>query len=260
VAMFLVWALAPIAVVAVNSFKSPAAIFSSTPSLIFRPTIGHYRDVFSEIDYTRLLANSSIVAIGSMALSLAAGVPAAYALARLPMRGREWLALGILFTRMVPAVALVVPLYVIFDKIHLIGSYWAMIGADATFNVPLVVWLMRSYFAEVPNDLDGAAQVDGCSRVAVFTRIALPLVRSGLAATAILCLLFSWNEYLFALTLSSTSTQTVPLGVAGFVGTVSVDWGGSSAAAVIAMAPIFVLGLAAQRFLVRGLTMGAVKG
>lgn len=260
VAVFALWAVLPILVVAVNSFKSTKDIFSSTPHLFFSPIISNYRNVFSQIDYTRLLANSSIVALGSMGLSLLVGVPAAYALARLALRWREWWALGILFTRMVPAVVLVVPMYVIFVKIHLIGSYWAMIVADTTFNLPLVVWLMRSFFAEVPAELEAAAQVDGCSRTGVFTRVALPLTLPGLAATAILCLLFSWNEFLFALTLSSTSTQTVPLGIAGFVGTVSVDWGGSSAAAVIALVPIFVLGLCAQRFLVRGLTMGAVKG
>ena len=260
VGVFVLWAVLPILIVAVNSFKATKDIFSSTPDLFFTPILGNYRDVFSEIDYTRLLANSSVVALGTMVLSLAVGVPAAYALARLDMRWREWWALGILFTRMVPAVVLVVPMYVIFVKIHLIGSYWAMIVADTTFNLPLVVWLMRSFFSEVPEELEAAAQVDGCSRVGVFARVALPLTLPGLAATAILCLLFSWNEFLFALTLSSTFTQTVPLGVAGFVGTVSVDWGGSSAAAVIALAPIFVLGLCAQRFLVRGLTMGAVKG
>jgi len=260
VVVFVLWAVLPILIVAVNSFKTTLDIFSSTPHLLFKPTLVNYRNVFSEIDYTRLLANSSIVAIGTMLLSLCVGVPAAYALAKLAMRAREWWALGILFTRMVPAVVLVVPMYVIFVKTHLIGSYWAMIFADTTFNLPLVVWLMRSFFSEVPDELESAAQVDGCGRVGVFMRVAVPLTLPGLVATAILCLLFSWNEFLFALTLSGPSTQTVPVGVASFVGTVSVDWGGSSAAAVVAMVPIFVLGLCAQRFLVRGLTMGAVKG
>jgi multiple sugar transport system permease protein len=260
VIVFVVWAVLPIAVIVLNSFKSTVSIFSSTPHLLFSPTLHNYRDAFSEADYARLLANSSIVATGTMALALGVGVPAAYALAKLPMRGREGWALGILFTRMVPAVVLVVPIYVIFVKTHLIGSYWAMTLADTTFNLPLVIWLMRSFFAEVPEELESAAQIDGCSPAGVFRRVALPLSLPGLVATAILCLIFSWNEYLFALTLSSQSTQTVPVGVAGFVGTVAVDWGGSSAAAVIALLPIFILALFAQRFLVRGLTMGAVKG
>ena len=260
VVVFALWAVLPIAIVVINSFKTTKSIFASSPTIFFSPTLANYRNVFSEVDFTRLLANSSIVALGTMALSLSLGVPAAYALARLKVKGREWWALGILFSRMVPAVVLVVPMYVIFVKLHLIGSYWAMIFADTTFNLPLVVWLMRSFFAEVPEELESAAQVDGCGRTGVFVRVALPLALPGLAATAILCLLFSWNEFLFALTLSGPSTQTVPLGVAGFVGTVSVDWGGSSAAAVVALLPVFALGLFAQRFLVRGLTMGAVKG
>src|SRR5690242_1652581 len=117
---------------------------------------------------------------------------------------------------------------------------------------------MRGFFEEVPVELEEAAVVDGTSRFGAFTRVALPLVTPGLAASAVLCLLFSWNEFLFALVLSNSQTQTVPIGVAGFVGTVSIDWGGSSAAAVIAMIPVFALGLLAQRFLVRGLTLGAV--
>jgi len=260
IAAFLIWVLVPILQVALNSFKKAKDIFTSTPRLAFHPTLGNYHKVFGELSFMHYLVNSTIVAVGSTALSLAVGVPGAYALARLPLRGREWWARGILFTRMAPAVALVVPIFVIFDRLQLLGTYWALILADTTFNLPLVIWMMRSFFEELPPDLEEAAQVDGTGRLGAFGRVALPLVTPGLAATAVLCLLFSWNEFLFALVLSNDQTQTVPIGVAGFVGSVSIDWGGSSAAAVIAMIPIFVLGLIAQRFLVRGLTFGAVKG
>jgi multiple sugar transport system permease protein len=259
-ALFLLWVLVPILQVALNSFKTENDIFTSKPRVTFHPTLSNYHTVFGQLAFLHYLLNSTIVAVGTTVLSLVVGVPAAYALARLPVPGREWWAGGILFTRMAPAVALVVPIFVIFDRLQLLGTYWALILADTTFNLPIVIWLMRGFFEEVPVELEEAAVVDGTSRFGAFTRVALPLVTPGLAASAVLCLLFSWNEFLFALVLSNSQTQTVPIGVAGFVGTVSIDWGGSSAAAVIAMIPVFVLGLLAQRFLVRGLTLGAVKG
>jgi multiple sugar transport system permease protein len=151
-------------------------------------------------------------------------------------------------------------MFVIFNQLHLTGSYLALILAHTSFNLPIVIWMMRSFFEDLPPELEEAALVDGSSRFGAFTRVALPLASPGMAATAVLCLLFSWNEFLFALVLSGSATKTVPIGVSSFIGTVSVDWGGSSAAAIVALVPIFILGLAAQRFLVRGLTFGGVKG
>jgi multiple sugar transport system permease protein len=260
VGLFLVGVLIPILVVLVNSFKTPDAIFTREPSLTFAPTMENYAKVFGQLDFARNLLNSGFVAVGSTLLSLVLGVPFAYALARLPIRGREWWARMILFSRMVPAVALVVPMFVIFNQLHLTGSYLALILAHTSFNLPIVIWMMRSFFEDLPPELEEAALVDGSSRFGAFTRVALPLASPGMAATAVLCLLFSWNEFLFALVLSGSATKTVPIGVSSFIGTVSVDWGGSSAAAIVALVPIFILGLAAQRFLVRGLTFGGVKG
>jgi multiple sugar transport system permease protein len=260
IALFLVWVLVPVVTVLINSFKSPSAIFTSTPQLVFQPTLDNYAKVFGELDFTHYLLNSIVVGFGSTALSLLLGVPFAYALARLPVRGREWWARLILFSRMVPAVALVVPMFVIFQQLHLTGSYLALILAHTSFNLPIVIWMMRSFFEELPPELEEAALVDGAGRFGAFWRIALPLTTPGMAATAVLCVIFSWNEFLFALVLSGQDTQTVPVGVSSFIGSVSIDWGGSSAAAIVAIIPIFILGIGAQRFLVRGLTFGGVKG
>lgn len=260
IGVFLIGVLVPIVTVAVNSFKTPADIFTREPSLFFTPTIENYIKVFAQLDFAENLINSAIVGVGSTALSLVLGIPFAYALARLPIRGREWWARGILFSRMVPAVALVVPMFVIFQQLHLTGSYLALILAHTSFNLPIVIWMMRSFFEDLPIELEEAAMTDGTSRIGAFLRVALPLSTPGIAATAVLCILFSWNEFLFALVLSGSNTKTVPIGVSSFIGTVSVDWGGSSAAAIVALIPIFILGLAAQRFLVRGLTFGGVKG
>ncbi len=260
VILFLLWVLIPIYVVFSNSLKSSLIVFSDPPKWIFSPTLAHYRNVLGRLNFENYMVNSSIVAVASMSLALTLGTPAAYALARLRMRGRELWALLILFSRMVPAVVLVVPMFVIFSHLHLINSYRALILTHTTFELPLVIWMMRSFFEDLPVELEEAARVDGASRLGAFLRVALPLTAPGLTATAILCLLFSWNEFLFALVLSGPDTRTMPVGVSSFIGTVSIDWGGSSAAAVLGMIPIFVLGLAVQRFLVRGLTMGAVKG
>ncbi|MCU1549840.1 MAG: Multiple sugar transport system permease protein [Glaciihabitans sp.] len=260
IGVFLLFVLVPVLTVLVNSFKTPSAIFTSTPQLTFTPTIANYAKVFGELNFLQYLVNSLFVGVGSTALSLVLGVPFAYALARLPIRGREWWARIILFSRMVPAVALVVPMFVLFQQLQLTGSYAALILAHTTFNLPIVIWMMRSFFEELPPELEEAALVDGASRFGAFWRIAVPLASPGMAATAVLCLIFSWNEFLFALVLSGQDTQTVPVGVSSFIGSVSIDWGGSSAAAIVAIIPIFILGLAAQRFLVRGLTFGGVKG
>jgi multiple sugar transport system permease protein len=257
---FLLWVLVPIAVIASNSLKPPTSIFADPPDWLFTPTLEHYRHVLGQLEFLDYFKHSAIVAIGSAAISLLLGAPAAYALARLPVRGPEWWARLALFARMVPAIVLVVPMYTIFHDLTLTGTYWALIAAHTAFNLPLVIWMMRSFFEDVPLSLEEAARVDGCSRLGTFLRVALPLSAPGLTATAILCILFSWNEFLFALVLSDQDTATMPIGVSSFIGSVSIDWGGSSAAAVIAMVPVFVLGLAVQRFLVRGLTMGAVKG
>lgn len=163
-----------------------------------------------------------------------------------------------LFARMVPAVALVVPMFVVLQKAGLKNTYLGLILTHTSLALPLVIWMMHSFFQELPRELEEAAIVDGASRWLAFVLVALPL--PGLAVTTVLVIFFSWNEFLFALVLAGPSKQTVPIGVSAFIGSVSVDWGGSSAAAAIAMLPMFLIGLSIQRFLVRGLAMGAVKG
>lgn len=260
VVAYALWVLIPIFVIFQNSLKPTLLIFSIPPTWAFRPTLDHYFHILSEVRFQQFLVNSSVVAVGSTLLSLVAGSPAAYALARLRMRGRAGLAFLILFARMVPAFVLVVPLYTIFVFLHGINTYWAIVAAHVSFTLPVVIWMMRSFFEDVPIELEEAARVDGATQLGAFLRVALPLAAPGLVASGILCLLFSWNEFLFALILSGQDTQTMPIGVSNFIGTVSIDWGGSSAAAILAMIPVFILGLSVQRFLVRGLTMGAVKG
>jgi multiple sugar transport system permease protein len=258
--LFLAWILIPIYIIFQNSIKPTAAVFADPPVWIFQPTLDHYEKVLNRTDIASYMKNSVIVAFSTMVISLVLGSLGAYSLARLRLRGREGIALFVLLCRMVPAMVLVIPIFVIMQNLGLRNNYLSIIAAHVTFNLPFVVWMMRSFFEEVPIELEDAALVDGCSRLGAFVRIAVPLAAPGLAATAILCLLLSWNEFLFALVLSGRDTKTLPIGIASFVGTVSIDWGGSSAAAVLATIPVFAMGLLVQRYLVRGLTMGAVKG
>jgi multiple sugar transport system permease protein len=260
VLFFLAWVLIPILTVTLNSFKPATAIFTTTPDFSFAPTLEHYANILAKGNFGRQFINSTIVAIGTAALALGLGTPAAYALTRLPVRGAERWFRAFLLARMVPAVSLVVPLFVLLQLVGLKNTLTGLVLTHTGFTLPLVVWMMRSFFQDVPRELEEAAVVDGASRWTAFWRVALPLTLPGLAATAVLVVFFSWNEFLFALVLTGPQTQTVPIGVSAFVGTVSVDWGGSSAAAVLAMIPMFVLGLLIQRFLVSGLAMGAVKG
>jgi multiple sugar transport system permease protein len=161
---------------------------------------------------------------------------------------------------MVPAVALVVPMFVLLEQLGLRNTHLGLVLTHTSFALPLVVWMMHSFFLDLPRELEEAALIDGATRFQAFRLVALPLAKPGLTVAAVLTTFFSWNEFLFALVLSGPATQTVPIGVSAFIGTVSVDWGGSSAAAVIAMLPMFLIGIGIQRFLVRGLALGAVKG
>jgi multiple sugar transport system permease protein len=258
--LFLVWVIAPIATVFLNSFKPATAIFTRIPDFNFTPTLEHYAGVLAQGSFPRQIANSTIIALGATMLSIFFGTPAAYALARIPFQGSRWWFRGFLFARMVPAVALVVPMFVLLQQTGLKNTYLGLMLTHTSFALPLVVWMMHSFFQEVPREVEEAAVIDGATRFQAFRLVALPLAIPGLAVTAVLTIFFSWNEFLFALVLSGPATQTVPIGVSAFVGTVSVDWGGSSAAAVIAMIPMFVIGFAIQPFLVRGLAFGAVKG
>lgn len=260
VLVFLLWVIAPIATVFLNSLKPATAIFTRVPDLNFTPTLEHYAGVLARGSFPGQIANSTIVALGATALSIFFGTPAAYALARIPFQGRGRWFRCFLFARMVPAVALVVPMFVLLQQVGLKNTHFGLMLTHTSFALPLVVWMMHSFFQELPRELEEAAVIDGATRFQAFRLVALPLALPGLAVTAVLTIFFSWNEFLFALVLSGPTTQTVPIGVSAFVGSVSVDWGASSAAAVIAMIPMFAIGLAIQPFLVRGLAFGAVKG
>lgn len=260
----LVATLAPVYWMITISFKNEIDHFAMPPKWFsFTPTLQHYHDAFVTRSFGQYLLTSAIVAVVSTFFALVLGTLAAYALTRfrLPYDLSRRLSLWILSTRMFPAIVTAVPLFLMMRDLRLLNTKASLIIVYTAFNLPFVVWMMRGFFAEVPRDLEEAALVDGDSRLGALVRIVLPLVSPGLAATAVFCLIVSWNEFLFALVLTQTdASMTLPVGIAGRVTQFEIKWGVMSAAAVVAMMPILVFALAMQRYLVRGLSLGAVKG
>jgi multiple sugar transport system permease protein len=246
------------------SLKSEIDQFAVPPKwLIFRPTLAHYHEAFVERSFGKYLLTSAFVALLSTLCAVVLGTLAAYALSRFRLRHKlnSRLSLWILSTRMFPPIVTAVPLFLMMRDVRLLDTVASLVIVYTAFNLPFVVWMMRGFFNEIPRDLEDAARVDGDSRLGALRRVLLPLVAPGLAATAVFCLIISWNEFLFALTLTQTdSAMTLPVGIAGRVTQYEIKWGVMSAAGVVAMVPILVFALAVQRYLVRGLSLGAVKG
>jgi multiple sugar transport system permease protein len=227
------------------------------PVWIFRPTLQNFVTVLTGKSFVRFMLNSLVVGVGSTALGLALGLPAAYSIARHKQRG---LAMAILFARMAPFMSYLVPWFIMFRKLELIDSYAGLIASHLVISLPLVVWLMIGFFEDVPKEIEEAAELDGCSRPGTFLYVALPVSRNGIVATAVLSFIFSWNNFIFALILAGPRTRTVPVAVFSFLSYEQIDWGGLAAAATIITLPVLVFIFLIHKQIVRGLTFGAVKG
>jgi multiple sugar transport system permease protein len=257
-------AVVPIYWMLTISLKREVDQFAVPPRwFLFTPTLEHYQDAFLTRSFGQYLITSAIVALFSTFSALVTGTLAAYALARfkMPYRLDRKLSLWILSTRMFPPIVTAVPLFLMMRDLQLLNTRASLVILYTGFNLPFVIWMMRGFFVEVPRELEEAALVDGDSRLGALRRILLPLVAPGLAATAVFCLIISWNEFLFALVMTQTdAAMTLPVGIAGRVTQYEIKWGVMSAAGVVAMMPILVFAMAVQRYLVRGLSLGAVKG
>lgn len=260
VVVVVIVALTPYVWMLLTSFKDRGEILADKPVWMFDPTLEGYRGVFLEKQYLPLVWNSVVVAVGATLLSLAVGIPAAYVFARSRFRGKEDLFFFFLTTRMAPAISVVVPMYLLFNKFGLLDTRLVVVLAHSTFNLSLVVWMMRGFFAEIPPQVDEAAQLDGHTRAGAFFRVLLPLAAPGIAATAVLSFILSWNEFLYAFTLASFESRTLTVGIPGLVTPHGTLWGQVAAVAIVATLPIILFTALVQRHLVRGLTFGAVKG
>lgn len=258
-ALVLVAFLAPIYLIASSSVKPTPIMFQRPPAFVFAPTLDHYRDLFTARPFLHFVTNSLVVALGSTAVSLAFGAPAAYAISRIPHRRMDDVAFWILSLRMFPPITVVVPYYIIFKTAGLLDTRLALIIVYSTANIPLIVWLMKGFFDEVPMALEEAAMVDGYGLLTIFWRITLPLAAPGLAVSAVFCFIFSWNEFLFALMLTGSGSQTATVAVMSFWSSDAVQWGRIMAGSFVVLIPGLVFVLTCQRWLVRGLTMGSVK-
>jgi multiple sugar transport system permease protein len=246
------------------SLKTEADQFASPPLWIsFSPTLAHYKDAFIARSFGQYLQTSAIVAALSTIFAVALGTFAAYGLSRfrLPWKLDRRLSIWILSTRMFPPIVSAIPLFLLMRDLSLLNTIASLVIVYTAFNLPFVVWMMRGFFQELPREMEEAAMVDGDTRMGALFRVILPLVTPGLAATSVFCLIMCWNEFLMALALTQTDqAMTLPVGIAGRVTQYEIKWGVMSAAGVVAMVPILAFAMAAQRYLVRGLSLGAVKG
>lgn len=249
--------MAPVIWMVLSSFKPSFEVTAYPPTLIFSPTMENYRELMQTTPFFSYAVNSLIVTIGSTGLGLLFGIPAAFAVSWTRI---SWPAILTLAARMAPGTLFLVPWYVMFRQVDLIGSYTALILSHAVITLPIVIWVLLPSFDNIPRSVFEAAQVDGCSVTRILWRIALPLVGSGIAVAAILAFVFSWNYFLFALVLSNGDTKTLIAAAFNFVGEGSTEWGALMAAATLIALPPLVLAMLVQRWLVAGLTLGAVKG
>ncbi|MBN9315325.1 MAG: carbohydrate ABC transporter permease [Devosia sp.] len=250
---------APIYWMILTALKSGNEAFKATPSLIVWPDFENFALVFTQSNFGLALSTSLFVSVTSTVLCLVLGASIAYPLARVKMRGQKHIAFWILSLRIIPPIAVIIPLFLLLRSVGLTGSIWSLVIVYTYMNLPLTVWLLRGFFADLPTEIEEASFVDGAGRLRTFIGITLPLTAPGLIATALLCFIFAWNEFLFANILTGAATRTAPVGLTEYVTPVSVEWNKIMAAGTLVVLPVWIGALAAQRYLVRGLTLGAVK-
>jgi multiple sugar transport system permease protein len=240
-----------------SSFKSQVDIIAWPPKFIFQITMRNYQKVFGEQQFLRYLTNSSIVGISAVALSLLIGLPAAYSIARF---GQRKLMVLILIARLMPGISFLMPWYIIFSRLGLMDSYTALILSHMLIALPVVVWVMSAYFETLPREMEESAMMDGATQQRSFLSIILPLSTPGIVTATTLSFIFSWNNFMFSQVLSMARTRTLPIAIYNFMSYAEVDWGGVMASAVTIMTPAIILTMIFQKYVVKGLTMGAVKG
>jgi multiple sugar transport system permease protein len=258
--VILLFFLAPLLWLISTSFKNFRDAFALPPKIFFTPTLENYQSVFNNGDFGLYILNSVIIAFGSTLICMFLGVPGAYALACFEFPQKNDVSFFILSTRIAPPIMSIMPLYIIFNHLHWVGTRLPLLIMYILMNLPLVIWIMPVYFRDIPTELKEAAKIDGCSEFQAFVKVMIPVARGGIAATGILCIIQAWNEFLFALILSGGQSQTLPVAVTSFMTFQGTEWGPLSAAGTIIMIPMIIFGIVIQRNFVKGMTMGAVKG
>jgi multiple sugar transport system permease protein len=246
---------------AVTSFKTARDVLAYPPISPFHPTIENYRDVLAGAsNILPNLKSSAILSVSTTLITIALADPAAYALARLRLPAKKPLGFYILATQMLPPIGLVIPYFLIFSGLGLLNTYTGLIIVYVSFSLPFAIWLLVSYFEEIPHEMEEAALIDRATRLKALWYVILPQVRGGISVTVVFVFLNAWNEFLFAVVLGGRTVRPVTVAMFDFISLEQSQWGRLSAAALIAMVPVIVLGLLAQKHIVKGLTLGAVKG
>jgi len=243
-----------------NAFRTTLDIKKMPPDLFFNPILKHFERLFALDDFLKYFVNSITISVFVTITTIALGTLAAYGFKLFRSRLGEKLSNLLLIGKLVPAIAVLLPMYVIMNRIGLTGTYFGPILAHAAMGLPFVTWIMTAFIRDIPSELLESATVDGCSRMRAFRQIIFPMLTPAIASAVILIMQFSWNELLFSLQLTNIDTYPLTVGIARYVGAISVDWGKSSAAAVITIVPIIVVGFFMQKYIVSGMTAGAVKG
>ncbi|MFI9080245.1 carbohydrate ABC transporter permease [Streptomyces sioyaensis] len=248
----------PVLWMVLTAFKPESAAYTRTPHFVFSPTLAQFRAVFSR-GIGPYLANSALASVISTVLALVMAAPAAYALSVRPVKKWRNALFFFIATKMLPVVAAIIPIYLAVRDLGALDGIGTLIILYAAMNLPIAVWMLRSFFLEVPREVLEAARVDGATTRQELTAVLLPMVLPGIAATSLICLIFSWNEFFLALNLTSFRAATIPVFLVGFITSEGLYWAKLSAAATLACLPVLLAGWIAQRQLVRGLSMGAVK-
>ncbi|MEZ4729259.1 MAG: carbohydrate ABC transporter permease [Caldilineaceae bacterium] len=249
----------PILWMILTSFKTEQIAFAFPPRFLFTPTLENWQIALVSTDYLRFLGNTLLITGASTVVALLLGIPAAYAMAFYPTKRTDSTMMWVMSTRMLPPVGVIVPLYVLFQGLNLLDSYLGMIIIYTAMNVPLVIWMVRSFMLDLPFEILEAARMDGVNLWQEITAMILPLIVPGLAATALLCFIFAWNEFFFAFSLTTKTAAPLSVYISSFKTAEGLFWAKMSAAATATILPVLIAGWGAQRQLVTGLTMGAVK-
>jgi sorbitol/mannitol transport system permease protein len=248
----------PVFWMVLTSFKQETDAYTTTPKIIFEPTLEQYEGVFAA-GVGPYLVNSVIATVFSTLFVLLLGIPAAFAVSLRPVKKTQDVLFFFISTKMLPVVAVIVPIYVVVNQIGMLDNIWTLVILYTGMNLPIAVWMMRSFFLEVPGELLEQASIDGAPLWRTLREIVLPIISPGIFATALICVIFAWNEFFFAVNLTAANAGTMPVFLVGFITSEGLYWAQLSAAATLAALPVIIAGWVAQNKLVQGLSFGAVK-
>lgn len=257
VLLILLWVLFPFIWMVLSSFKNQSQMMNIKYLFKFDVTLKNYKDIFTNSSFVKPILNSFIIAFFSTVFSLLLALPASYAIARF---GLKRMSMILLIVRMIPAITFLVPWFVIFTKIGIVDTYFGLILAHMVVGLPFIVWIMVPFFESLPRELEESASVDGSTRLNSFLKIILPLSIPGIVTSAILSFIFSWNNFMFGIILSGRNTKTLPVAIYSFISYTDINWGGLMAGSVVVTIPVIIISMILQKYIIKGLTAGAVKG